>query len=78
MEPAKYTKPTSDSSELRDAPLPSLDFELPDWSDAPRNPPRVSIGTMLKRNRKTRRMFPSGIRTAEERWERKCGDEFHL
>lgn len=78
MEPVKYTKLTSESSELRDASLPSLDFELPDWSDAPRNPPRVSIAAMMEHNRQTRRMFPHGLLTAEERWERKRGEEFSL
>lgn len=78
MEHVKYTKPTSESAELRDAALPSLDFELPDMTDAPRNPPRVSIAAMMEHNRQSRRMFPNGLPTAEERWERKRGEEFSL
>jgi hypothetical protein len=78
MEPVKYTTPSSDSAELRDGPLPDLDFDLPDMTGAPRNPPRVSIATMMERNRQLRQMFPDGLPTAEERWKRKTGEDFKL
>lgn len=78
MEPGKYTKPSSASSNIRDAARPSLDFELPDGADFVSMPPLVSLDRMISGSRQLRRMFPRGIRSAEERWAEKTNEEFRL
>lgn len=78
METGKYTKPSAASCELRDTVRPGLDFELPDGEGFASLPPLVPLALVIQRSRQLRSWFPKGIRTAQERWEAKSTDQFHL
>ena len=78
MAPAKSTKPTSGSCELRDAPLPSLDLNLPDAERFHSMPPVISLAKMIERNRQFRQWFPAGLPSAAKRWQARVIEEFRL
>jgi len=78
MATEKYTTPSSDSCEIREAGAPSLDLTFPDGEPFRSLPPRVSLAQVIERSRPLRRWFPHGLRTAEERWRAKTDVEFHL
>ncbi len=71
-------KPSSDSSAIRDAARPSLDFDLPDPEGFTSLPTWVSLERMLSGVRQMRAWFPAGIPTAEERWQAKSTQVFKL
>ena len=74
----KYTTLSSASSEIHDATSPSQDLILPDAEGFRSLPPRVSLAQMIERSRQLRQWFPSGLRSADERWQAKTAAEFHL
>ena len=76
MEPVKFTTPSSASSVIRDAALPSLDLNLPEGDGFDPLPPLVSLATMTARSRQLRQWFPRGLRTEEERWQAKSAEPF--
>lgn len=78
MAPEKYTTPSSASCEIHDATSLSLELNLPDGEGFRSLPPRVSLAQMIQRSRQLRRWFPSGLRSADERWQAKTATEFHL
>ena len=78
MEPAKFTTPSSASSVIRDAALPSLDLNLPDGEGFDPLPPRVTLAEMAARSQQLRRWFPQGVRTPEERWQARAVEAFKL
>ena len=53
-------------------------MEFPSDPEFVSRPPLVSLALMAKRIRQLRQMFPKGIPTEEERWQRKFADEFSL
>jgi hypothetical protein len=71
-------KPSSESSVIRDASRPSLEFELPDPEGFTSLPTWVSWERMMKGNRQMRAWFPAGIPTPEKRWQAKTTQEFKL
>jgi hypothetical protein len=71
-------KPSSASCEIRDAVLPSLELNLPDGEEFRSLPSRVPLAQLIERNRHLRRWFPSGLRSAEERWQAKTTAPFRL
>jgi hypothetical protein len=71
-------KPSSESSVIRDAGRPSLDFDLPDSEGFTSMPTRVSLERMMKGIREMRAWFPAGIPTPEERWQAKSTQPFNL
>ncbi len=78
MEAVKYTTPSSESSVIRDASRPSLDFDLPAPEGFTSLPTPVSLERMQSGIRQMRAWFPAGIPSAEERWRAKTTVEFHL
>ncbi|MHC1766305.1 MAG: hypothetical protein AB9869_18730 [Verrucomicrobiia bacterium] len=74
----KSTTPSSRSCETGDSSVPSLDLDLPETGGFRFKPPLVSLARMIQLNRKLRRMFPGGLRTPQERWQAKGGEEFRL
>jgi hypothetical protein len=78
METGKFTKPSPESSAIRDAARPSLDFDLPDPEGFASLPTWVSLERMMSGIRQMRAWFPAGIPTAEERWRAKSSQEFNL
>ena len=78
MATEKYTKLSSASCEIHDGTSSGLDLTLPDAEGFRSLPPRVSLARMIQRSRQLRRWFPSGLRSAEERWQAKTAVEFHL
>ncbi len=78
MATEKYTTLSSASCEIHDAASPSLDLTLPDAESFRPVPPRVSLSQMIQCSRQLRRWFPSGLRSAEERWQAKTAAEFFL
>jgi hypothetical protein len=78
MATEKYTTPSSASYEIHDGTSSRLDLTLPDAEGFRSLPPRVSLARMIQRSRQLRRWFPSGLRSAEERWHAKTAVEFHL
>ena len=71
-------KPSSESSVIRDAGRPSLDFDLPNPEGFTSLPTWVSLERMMKVIRQMRAWFPAGIPTPEERWQAKSTQEFKL
>jgi hypothetical protein len=63
---------------MHDAPAPSLELDLPEGEGFRSLPPRITLAQMIQRNRQLRQWFPSGLRTATERWQAKTAAEFHL
>lgn len=79
MATEKYTKPSSESSAIREtAGAYGLELHLPEDPGFAPQPPRVSLAQMMARSRQLRAWFPSGIRTPEERWQAKTTLEFRL
>lgn len=78
METANCMKPSSESSGIRDADRPSLDFDLPDPKGFTSLPTWVSLERMMKGIRQLRAWFPAGIPTPEERWRAKTTEVFKL
>ena len=78
MATEKYTTRSSASSEIHDATSLSLDLLLPDAEGFRSLPPRVTLEQMIERTRQLRQWFPSGLRSADERWRAKTTAEFHL
>jgi hypothetical protein len=78
MATEKYTTLSSASCEIHDTASPSLELSLPDSEGFRSVPPRVSLAQMIQRSRQLRRWFPSGLRSADERWQAKTVAEFHL
>jgi hypothetical protein len=71
-------KSSSESSGIRDAGRPSLEFDLPNPEGFTSLPTRVSLERMMKGIRQMRAWFPAGIPTPEERWQAKSTQEFKL
>jgi hypothetical protein len=71
-------KSPSESSVIRDAGRPSLEFDLPNPEGFTSLPTRVSLVRMRKGIRQMRAWFPAGIPTPEERWQAKSTQEFKL
>ena len=69
---------SSESSVIRDAGRPSLDFDLPNPEGFTSLPTWVSLERMMKGIRQMRAWFPAGIPTPEERWQAKSTQEFKL
>lgn len=78
MAAEKYTKPSSDSCEIHDAPSLDLKLELPEGEEFSSLPPLVSLAELIRRSHQLRQWFPTGLRPAEERWQAKTTVEFHL
>ena len=71
-------KLSSESSVIRDAGRPSLDYDLPNPEGFTSLPTWVSLERMMKGIRQMRAWFPAGIPTPEERWQAKSTQEFKL
>ena len=71
-------KPSSESSVVRDAGRPSLEFDLPNPEGFTSLPTWVSLERMMKGIRQMRAWFPAGIPTPEECWQAKSTQEFKL
>ena len=71
-------KSSSESSGIRDAGRPSLEFDLPNPEGFTSLPTWVSLERMMKGIRQMRAWFPAGIPTPEERWQAKSTQEFKL
>jgi hypothetical protein len=78
MAPENYTTPFCASCESPEATAPSLDLELPEGAKFRSLPPRVSLAQMIQRSGQLRQWFPLGLPAAEERWQAKTTEEFHL
>ena len=78
MATEKYTIHSSDSCNIRDAVLQSLDLILPDAENFRSLPPRISLSQMIQQSRQLRQWFPFGLRSAEDRWQAKTAAEFLL
>jgi hypothetical protein len=55
-----------------------MDLDLPDAESFRPMPPRIPLMQMIQRNRQLRRWFPSGLKSAAERWQAKTVAEFRL
>ncbi len=69
---------SNESSVVRDAALPSLDFELPSVEPLSPHRSRLSVSDAIRHNKKMREMFPKSVLTEEERWDRKRNVEFNI
>lgn len=79
MEPEKSTKLFSDCCEIHDAEVvPNPHLVLPEGETFRSLPPCVPLAQVIRRGRELRRWFPHGLRSAEERWQAKSTEEFHL
>lgn len=78
MEPAKYTKPSSESSAIHDRSSEQADLVFPDWSGNLPSNPVVPLDVLVLRIPQVRRMFAHENRPAEERWQDKTTQEFFL
>lgn len=75
----KSTTPSSESCAIHEASAAyGGNLELPSDPEFVSRPPLVSLALMAERIRQLRQMFPKGIPTEEERWQRKFADEFSL
>jgi hypothetical protein len=70
--------PSDESSVVRDAALPSLDFELPPVEPLPPHRPQLSVSAAIRHNKAMRESFPQSVPTEEERWSRKRNFEFKI
>lgn len=78
MAAEKYTKPSSDSVAIPDAPARDLTLEFPEGEGFSSPPPLVPLSELIRRSHQLRQWFPTGLRPPAERWQAKTTVEFHL